>query len=118
VDGSAAVPQVLEVGARDAQALVMDGAFLLDVREPEEWAVGHAPGAVHVRLGELGARVGEVPMERDVVVVCRSGGRSLVAATALVARGWRALNLAGGMQAWRDAGLDVVTDNGAAGVVA
>jgi rhodanese-related sulfurtransferase len=118
VDGSAAAPQVLEVGPRDAHVLVSDGAFLLDVREPQEWSAGHAPEAVHVPLGELGARVGEVPKERDVVVVCRSGGRSFAAATALVEHGWRARNLAGGMQAWRDAGFDVVTDDGAAGVVA
>ena len=71
-----AVPEVLST---DLPA----EAFLLDVREDDEWAAGHAPDAVHVRLGELGARVGEVPQDREVYVICRSGTRSAYAAQAL-----------------------------------
>ena len=66
---------VPEVQSTDLPA----GAFLLDVREDDEWAAGHAPDAVHVRLGELGARVAELPRDRVVYVICRSGTRSAYA---------------------------------------
>ena len=55
---------------------VDDDAYLLDVREPDEWAAGHAPGAHHVPMMEIPARMAEIPTDQDVVVVCRSGGRS------------------------------------------
>ncbi len=50
-------------------ANVPDGAFLLDVREPGEWAAGHVPGALHIPLGQLGARAGEVARDREVYVI-------------------------------------------------
>ena len=56
------------------------GVFLLDVREDDEWTAGHAPEAVHVRLGDLGARLGELPQDRELYVICRSGNRSAYAA--------------------------------------
>ena len=64
----------------DAQAAVMSadlpaGIYLLDVREDDEWAAGHAPDATHVRLSELSARTGEIPRDREVFVICRSGQR-------------------------------------------
>ena len=62
-------PAVPEVLSSELPA----GAYLLDVREDEEWAAGHASGAVHVRLGELGARFGELPRDREVYVICRIG---------------------------------------------
>jgi rhodanese-related sulfurtransferase len=94
-----------EVDPAAAAALVRDGALLLDVREPDEWEAGHAPGAVHLPLGRL-------PNERPapgcrIVVVCRSGRRSAEATRALLAWGYDAVNLAGGMQAWAAAGLPV-----------
>lgn len=107
-----------EVDPFEAASLVESGAFLLDVREHHEWRAGHAPGAAHIPLGELPARVGELPGEEQVVVVCRSGARSLVATEALVGAGYAACNLVGGMQAWAGAGLAVVTDDGAGGLVA
>ena len=60
-----AVPEVLSA---DLPA----GVFLLDVREDDEWTAGHAPDAVHVRLGELGARADELPRDREVYVICRT----------------------------------------------
>jgi rhodanese-related sulfurtransferase len=114
------VTQSNEVEAVDpagAEQLLADGALLVDVREPEEWQAGHAAQAVHVPLGELGARLDELPTDGTLVMVCRSGGRSGHAATALIGAGRRAVNLAGGMQAWAAAGYDVVTDNGGAGTV-
>src|SRR5260370_26418734 len=74
---------VREVRSTDLPA----GVFLLDVREDDEWTAGHAPDAVHVRLGELGARAGEPPRDREVYVICRSGTRSAYAAHALAGGG-------------------------------
>ncbi len=95
-----------------------EGAWLLDVREDDEWAAGYAPGARHIPLGELGARSGEVPQDEAVYVICRSGGRSARAAEALAAAGWQAINVAGGMQDWAAAGRAMATDSGAVPFVA
>ena len=94
-------------------ASVPDGAWLLDVREDDEWAAGHAPGARHIPLGELGARTAEVPQGQAVFVICRSGTRSGRAAQALTGAGWQAINVAGGMQDWAAAGRPMITDSGA-----
>ena len=96
---------------------VPDGAWLLNVREDDEWAAGHAPRATHVPLGQLMARLGDVPADREVVVVCRVGARSLQAAAYLNAMGRRAVNLAGGMEAWAAAGRPMVSEAGTAPVV-
>ncbi|MFH1474756.1 MAG: rhodanese-like domain-containing protein, partial [Chloroflexota bacterium] len=65
-----------EVSVAGALALREAGAFILDVRQPEEWAAGHIPDATLIPLGDLPARLAEVPNDRQVVVVCRSGNRS------------------------------------------
>lgn len=90
-----------------------EGLALLDVREPDEWAAGHAPEAVHIPLGELPGRVDELsdlPDDRPLYVVCRSGGRSAQAAAWLNANGWDAVNVAGGMKSWRTEGRPLVSD--------
>ena len=108
------VPQIdAEEGAR----LVEGGAYLLDVREPDEWTAGHAAAATHLPLGQVPAQVASVPTDGTVVVICRVGGRSQRAAQFLREQGIDAVNLAGGMQAWAAAGLDVVTDDGTPGAV-
>ncbi len=99
-------------------ASVPDGAWLLDVREDEEWAAGYAPGAWHIPLGQLGARTAEIPQDQLVYVICRSGGRSARATEALAAAGWDAINVAGGMQDWAAAGRPMATDSGAPPFVA
>lgn len=91
-------------------------AVLLDVREPKEWAAGHAPQAQHVPLGQVTPAA--TPQDRPIIAVCRSGNRSGKAADALAAAGVRVHNLAGGMKAWAQAGLPVVTDDGEPGTVA
>lgn len=90
-------------------------AVLLDVREDDEWAAGHAPGAVHVPLSRL--RPDTVPEAPTLLVICRVGGRSERAAEALRRAGYEAYNVAGGMKAWSAAGLPVVRDDGDAGTV-
>ena len=91
--------------------------MLLDVREQPEWDAGHIDRAVHVPMGELGARQDELPSDRLIVCVCRSGQRSAVVTNALRNAGYQAENLEGGMYAWVEAGLPVVADGGASGRV-
>ena len=92
---------------------VDDDAYLLDVREPDEWAAGHAPGAHHLPMMQVPARMAEIPADRDVVVVCRSGGRSAQVVSYLIGNGWDNVhNLDGGMHSWAASGRDVVTDDG------
>ena len=77
-----------------------DGAekgFLLDVREAVELAVENAPGAVNIPLGQLRARLGELPRDREILVICRSGQRAYSAMRILLQQGFKARNLAGGM---------------------
>lgn len=108
---------VEQVAPETALSLLAQGAVLVDVREHEEWLAGRAPQAVHIPLGELEVRLDELPADGHLVMVCRSGGRSGHAAAALVDRGMSAVNLAGGMQAWRAASLPVVRDGGEPGEV-
>ena len=87
-------------------------AVLLDVREDDEWEAGHAPQATHIPLGELAERIGEVPQDGEVYVVCRAGGRSARATMYLNQNGWDAVNVAGGMQVWHQQGLPLVAAEG------
>ena len=106
-----------EVEADDAAALAADGALVLDVREDDEWAAGHVAGSMHISVGELGARLGELPADRRIVAVCRTGARSGAITTALAARGYDVVNLAGGLQAWIAEGFPLVGDDGLSGAV-
>jgi rhodanese-related sulfurtransferase len=92
---------------------VPEDGWMLDVREDDEWAAGHVPGANHIPLGQLSERTAEIPADETVYVICRSGHRSGRATEALVNAGWQAVNVAGGMQQWAAQGRTMVTDNGA-----
>jgi rhodanese-related sulfurtransferase len=95
------------------QADVSEDAHLLDVRELDEWTAGHAPGAHHVPMMEIPVRLAEVPMDGEVVVVCRSGGRSGQVVAYLQRNGWdNVSNLAGGMEDWQAAGRPLVSEDG------
>ena len=92
---------------RAAEALVAEGARLVDVREAEELQTeGRIAGATHIPLGSLPEHAAELAGER-LVLFCRSGSRSAMAADALRASGWEAHSLDGGIQAWEAAGLPV-----------
>jgi rhodanese-related sulfurtransferase len=108
-------PSVPEIEP-DAAARAGD-VVLLDVREDDEWAAGHAPDARHVAMSRLGDAVDDLPRDRTIVCVCRSGNRSAAVTQALVGIGLDAVNLVGGMQRWSQEGLPVVTDAGAPGTV-
>lgn len=95
----------------------MNAAVLLDVREANEWEAGHAPEARWVPLGSLEARRFELPMNKRIVVICRSGARSKQATDALLEWGFEAANFEGGMQSWAERGLPVVTNDGTDGTV-
>ncbi|MEV4705360.1 rhodanese-like domain-containing protein [Actinoplanes sp. NPDC049316] len=102
-------PQVPSV----TPAQVEPSAYLLDVREPDEWQAGHAPHAHHLPMMEVPARIAEIPADTEVVVVCRSGGRSGQVVSYLMGNGWdNVRNLDGGMQAWAAQGREVVSENG------
>jgi rhodanese-related sulfurtransferase len=102
--------QVPSVSAAEVPA----DAYLLDVREDDEWAAGHAPEAHHLPMMEVPARLDDVPTEGDVVVVCRSGGRSGQVVAYLMNNGWdNVRNLAGGMHDWTAAGRPIVSDSDA-----
>jgi rhodanese-related sulfurtransferase len=103
---------VADIDPEEAQRIANAGAFLLDVREDDEWDAGHAPAAVHVVMGEVVERIDEIPADRTLVCICRVGGRSGQVANALAGAGYDVRNLHGGMLAWELAGLPVVTDNG------
>jgi len=90
---------------------------LLDVREQDEWDAGHIDGAQHIPLGQLGARLSEVPRGQTIVAVCRSGSRSDRAAKGLRGEGFEAENLEGGVTAWSRAGLPLVSSGGGPGRV-
>ena len=97
-----------EVGPAEARERVQRGNVLVDVREPAEWQSGHAPGARHIPLGQLAARMGELPQDGEIITVCRSGNRSAKAAELLRGAGYRTVhNLKGGMTAWAKDGLPV-----------
>lgn len=99
-------------------AQVTDDAFLLDVREPDEWVAGHPPGAHHVPMMQIPARAAEVPADRDVVVLCRVGARSAQVVAYLRQCGYENVyNLDGGMFAWAAAGRPIVDEDGGAGEV-
>jgi rhodanese-related sulfurtransferase len=109
---------VPSVSASDARTMVDDGAVMVDVRTTNEWNAGHAPFAIHVALPDLGSRLGRIPKNKRVVVVCRSGNRSRGATKQLIAAGYDAVNLSGGMHAWRRVGERLVDRSGRPGNVA
>lgn len=92
--------------------------FVLDVRETGEWTVGRADGSVHIPMGQLGARQAELPSDRPILCVCRSGSRSAAVTRALRDAGYEAENLDGGLKGWVAAGLALVDDRGGPGAVA
>ena len=87
-----------------------EGAFLLDVRTPEEWIEYHVPGATLITLDQLEARVNEVPFDQEVIIICRSGNRSQVGRDILLAAGHtNVTSIAGGIKGWDAAGYPTVT---------
>src|SRR5665811_1619367 len=96
-----------KVKAAQALDMVRDGATLLDVRESSEWKSGHAPGAIHVALGNIDQAPRRLRQGRPVVVMCATGMRARTAAKHLRGLGSDAASLTGGIGAWQRAGGSV-----------
>lgn len=92
---------------------VPDDAVVLDVREDNEFAAGHAPNAIHVPMGEVPSRLDELPETDDPIpVICRTGGRSGRTVQWLQMQGFDVVNVDGGMQAWSRAGKPMTSESG------
>lgn len=99
-----------EISVSEAVAKQEAGAFILDVREPSEWNEAHIAGATLIPLGELVSRVNELPKDKEIVVVCRSGNRSAQARDLLVSEGFtQVTSMAGGLNQWKAAGYPTVS---------
>lgn len=94
------------------------GAVLLDVRTRDEWRRGHANYARHIPLDDLDARHGELRADRDILVLCRTGVRATRATAQLVALGFSAQSVKGGLVAWERAGEEIVAGGNRPGRVA
>lgn len=101
-------PEVPAITIDELAAIEAGGRCVFDVRQPDEYAEGHVPGAVLVPLADVPDRVGEFPVDQTVYVVCRSGARSARAVGFLRASGVDAVNVDGGTMAWIEAGREVV----------
>jgi rhodanese-related sulfurtransferase len=88
------------------------GAQLVDVRADHEWETGHLPGAVHIPLDELPARVEEIDKDRPVILYCRGGNRSTMATVALAEAGYDAAKLTEGATGWEEEGLPFEPEGG------
>lgn len=118
IDAGLPVATLAQMAPDTLQARLDAGERLqvLDVRTDNEWRDGHLPGALHIMGGYLATRLGDVPRNQPLVVMCGSGYRSTIAGSMLERAGFDAVtNLTGGMKAWKEAGLEVVTDANAKG---
>lgn len=98
-------PTIEQISPREAAT--RDDLLLVDVRGADEREEVRPPRSTHIPLGEVEAQLGELPRDRTVAFVCRSGGRSSMAATVAAASGVTVANVDGGMLAWEAAGLPV-----------
>ena len=107
---TAAQPLPDEISAAQAKDKKDQGAFFLDVREPSEWYPSHIPGSTLIPLGQLENRVTELPRDKEIVVVCRSGGRSSTGRNILKKAGFtQVTSMAGGMIGWKAADYPTVS---------
>ena len=105
----------MNIAPVDVADLVAKGAVFVDVREHQETTAGAAPDATFMPLQSF--NVNALPAEKPLILICRSGGRSMSAANALSQMGYTTYNVQGGMGAWAASGLPVVAENGAPGRV-
>jgi phage shock protein E len=101
-----------EINTAQAYQKYQQGVFFLDVRTPAEWDSVHIPNTTLIPLDQLATRVNEVPQDREVVVVCRSGNRSQQGRNILIQAGYgQVSSMSGGVNAWRAAGYPVEGNN-------
>lgn len=85
-------------------------AQLLDVREDDEWQLGRAPGAIHIPMTDVPARLDDLDIDAEIYVICRQGGRSIAVVEFLNQIGYEAINVSGGMVAWQKTGRPLTGD--------
>ena len=102
----------IEITPERAAELLADGATVIDVRESYEREAGYIEGTRHIELERLASSAEQIDRDRPVVFHCRLGVRSAMAASAFRTAGYDAYTLAGGIQAWVDAGLPIAPDGG------
>lgn len=96
-----------EVSVDKAYEMYQSGVFMVDVRTQEEWNEYHAPNTTLIPLDQLQARLSEVPKDREIVVVCRSGNRSQEGRDILLAAGYNATSMTGGLKEWYAKGYPI-----------
>ncbi|MCL4268434.1 MAG: rhodanese-like domain-containing protein [Anaerolineales bacterium] len=96
-----------EVNVDEAYQMYQDGVFVLDVRTQEEWDEYHAPNTTLIPLDQLPARLSELPKDREILVVCRSGNRSQQGRDILLNAGFTATSMAGGLSEWYAKGYPI-----------
>jgi rhodanese-related sulfurtransferase len=101
-----------EISREEARKLVEAGAQLVDVRADHEWEAGRIAGATHLPLAELAQRSGEIERDRPVVIYCRGGNRSSMAAAALAEAGYDAVKMSEGIVGWDAADLPLEPEDG------
>jgi rhodanese-related sulfurtransferase len=100
----------LQISVKDAYAMYQEGVFFLDVRTQEEWADFHVPDSTLIPLDQLPNRLNELPRDRPIVVVCRSGNRSQQGRDILLNAGFtQVVSMTGGLNQWRDAGYPITS---------
>ena len=96
------------ISVNEAYSMYQNGAFVLDVRTQEEWNEFHAPNTTLIPLDQLASRLSEVPRDRQIVVVCRSGNRSQQGRDILINAGFEQVtSMTGGLNDWRASGYPV-----------
>lgn len=102
-----------QLGPQQATLLMnRENAIVIDIRDAQGWSAGHIPQARHIVLDQLEQRLAEIEKFKDkpIIVSCQSGQRSLIACRRLRKAGFsQVFNLAGGLAAWREAGLPITS---------
>ena len=103
-------PLASEISPEQARSMAASGAFILDVREPSEWEEFHVANTTLIPLGQLEKRLSEVPRDREVVVICRSGNRSTSGRDILAKAGFTSVtSMSGGLLSWRAKGFPTLS---------
>ncbi len=96
-----------EVSIDDLEKAIKEGAFVLDVREPDEFANGHVPEARHIPLKSVSEQLENLPRDEQIWVICQAGARSMTAANFLEDQGFDVVSVAGGTGSWISSGKEV-----------
>lgn len=102
----------VDAAAAQAKLQAKPVPFVLDVREANEYNMGHIAGAMLIPLGQLSSQLNKLPKDREIICVCASGSRSSSATRQLIGAGYNAVNLRGGMGSWQRAGFPIKKGKG------